>query len=60
MEWIKIDLSDESTIPNPHELVLVCYEDFSNVKYFTISRYVSNDFPHFYDNIWWSIIEYPE
>jgi hypothetical protein len=60
MEWVKIDLSDENTIPNIHELVLVCYKDFSNVKHFTISCYVSNDFLHFYDNIWWAIIEHPE
>lgn len=59
MEWIKYNLIDSKTEPPLHDLVLTAYTNKNGVWIYSVSRYVSNDFPHYEDNLHWAPIIKP-
>jgi len=60
MNWIKYDYCNEETYPPEHDLVLCCFNNKHGGKYYTVSRYVSNDFPHHEENVFWCEIIKPK
>jgi hypothetical protein len=59
MKWIKYNSMKSETEPPLHDLVLTAYTNKNGVWIYVVSRYVSNDFPHYENNLHWTIIDKP-